>query len=96
MNGVTVNAGSPIGISDDTIISTGKTSEESLLNLCKKLQVKTDTILSVYYGSEVEDSTVEETTMMLRSAFPETEIELLYGGQPHYAYIVAVDNENDS
>ncbi len=96
MNGVTVNAGSPIGISDDTIISTGNTSEESLLNLCKKLQVKTDTILSVYYGSEVEDSTVEETTMMLRSAFPETEIELLYGGQPHYAYIVAVDNENDS
>jgi DAK2 domain fusion protein YloV len=96
INGLPLDAGSPIGIANDTIIATGATSEEALLNLCNHLKVKTDTLLSVYYGSEVKDSTVEDITMRLRSAFPKSEIELLYGGQPHYPYIVSVDNDNDS
>ena len=48
-------------------------------------------LISVYYGSDVPEETAAQLGRELEEAYPNCDIELQYGGQPIYYYIISVE-----
>ena len=57
---------------------------------------KTSTIPSIqylcdYYGADVEEAAAEAVVSKIEEKFPDVDVELQFGGQPVYYYIVSVE-----
>ena len=48
-------------------------------------------LISIYYGAEVEEASAEQLKEDISKKYPKCDIELQYGGQPIYYYIVSVE-----
>ena len=48
-------------------------------------------VISLYYGKEIGEDEANALRDMVEEAYPDCEIELNYGGQPVYYYIVSVE-----
>jgi hypothetical protein len=75
---------------DDEIIAVGR---DPLFVLTKMIDLKSDDaeLITVYTGESVNAEQVAKTTEALEEKFGEIEFEIVYGGQPHYDYLIAVE-----
>ena len=48
-------------------------------------------LISIYYGSDVEEDEAESIRAEVESRHPECDVELQYGGQPIYYYVVSAE-----
>ena len=48
-------------------------------------------LISIYYGCEVSEETAEELREKVEGQYPRCDVELQYGGQPIYYYIVSAE-----
>jgi len=48
-------------------------------------------LLSLYYGKDVSREEAESLAEAISEAYPDLEVELLAGGQPHYRYILGAE-----
>lgn len=86
-----IKEGDYIGIVDGDIVVFGQELELVTDNLVKGMLDDEDGLLSIFYGEDVAEEEAEATAKRLAAAFPDIEIELCYGGQPVYHYLVAVE-----
>jgi uncharacterized protein len=75
---------------DDDIVAVGRDPLYVLIKLLDE-RSKDAEIVTVYTGKSVTAKQVKETTESLENKFNDFEIEVVYGGQPHYEYLVAVE-----
>ena len=47
--------------------------------------------MSVYYGADVTEEEAEALRTRIEEAYPSCDVELQYGGQPIYYYIVSAE-----
>jgi DAK2 domain fusion protein YloV len=91
MNGVSVEAGHIIGLCDSTICTTGSNINQVLLDTLQHMDMTAYEILSVYYGQEVDRPEAETLIQQITDLYPDLEVELLAGKQPHYFYILGAE-----
>ena len=91
VNGFDIAEGDIIGLADDQLVAVGKKPEQALAELLDKMVAKPDALISIYYGRDVNQEEAQRTLSMLSDRFAEADIELYYGGQPLYYYIVSVE-----
>ncbi|MPM97988.1 hypothetical protein SDC9_145169 [bioreactor metagenome] len=48
-------------------------------------------VVSLYYGADLDEQAAEQLKGKLAGAYPDKAIELYYGGQPHYQFIISVE-----
>ena len=48
-------------------------------------------IISIYYGADASEEKAEELAAALEEKYPDCEVEINYGGQPIYYYIISVE-----
>ena len=53
--------------------------------------VEKDEIITIYYGEEIREEDASLLLKHLEKEYPECDIELYYGGQPLYYYILSVE-----
>ena len=46
---------------------------------------------TVYYGADIEEAAAEAVVSKIEEKFPDVDVELQFGGQPVYYYIVSVE-----
>jgi DAK2 domain fusion protein YloV len=90
-NGLRIEAGDLIGLSDGEIISVGRSAEDVLADLAGKLCRPDDVVATVFYGSDVTSSQASSAADALKRRFPDLEIEFINGGQPLYYYLVSIE-----
>jgi len=91
MNGFAISEGDIIGLADDELVMVGKKPEDVLRELLDRMVTKQDALISIYYGRDVGQEEAQRTLSALSDRFAEADIELYYGGQPLYYYIVSVE-----
>lgn len=89
INGLRVRASQAIGLSDGKLTAAGDKPEEVVLHMLRQMKAEDDEIITIYYGQGVSRSQAEGLADEIRKRYPEQEIELVEGGQPHYHYIVS-------
>ena len=69
----------------------GATVEETVQALLEAMGAAEREIITLYYGEGVSQSEADALAELLHERWPDQEIEVVAGGQPHYHYIVSVE-----
>jgi DAK2 domain fusion protein YloV len=86
-----INQGQAIGFIDGELISVGESPGEVLYESLLNLNMEEREIITLYHGNNSTHLEVEEAADKIRRQYPHLEIEIIYGGQPHYDYVVSVE-----
>jgi len=91
VDGVQVHQGDIIGLHNGKLISCGASVSDVALELLEKMQAAACALITIYYGDFVAVAAAQDFAETVRQRYPEQDIELAYGGQPHYHYILSVE-----
>jgi uncharacterized protein len=91
LDGVAVEEGQYIGLVDGRLAVSASELDELLSPLLETMAVGECEILSLYYGEEVSQAEAETFSEQIEALYPDLEIELLAGNQPHYYYILGAE-----
>lgn len=80
-----------MGIGDHGILAVGTSMQEVTMNMVAEMMDDMSELISIYYGSDVEEADAEALREQLEEAYPSCDIELQYGGQPIYYYVISVE-----
>ena len=95
VDGKEIRKNNIMGISDHGIEVVGTEIEEVTTKLVEKLVDEDSGLVSVYYGEDVTKETAEEFASKLEEELGakdfDVEVDVRYGGQPIYYYILSVE-----
>jgi len=91
LGGVRVKEGDVIAIVDDELKLAAPSLEDAVMKALEELADKGEGLATLYYGAEATAAAAEELARNIRGRFTSYEVEVVFGGQPHYDYIVSVE-----
>lgn len=91
LNGVQVRQGQIIGLQDDQLVVSGDTVDQVVEALLDRMGVADLEIVTLYYGAGVRQEEAEALAARLQEKYPDQTFEVVYGGQPHYFYILSAE-----
>jgi uncharacterized protein len=91
VDGVSVKSGDFLGLSDGDVVVSAASLEEVVLAALAHSHVEEMEIVTVYYGAGVSQHEAEAIAARIRGDHSGLAVEVVEGGQPHYAYIVSLE-----
>ena len=86
-----IRQGDFMGIGDEGILAVGQAVESVTLNMIDRMMEEDLELISIYYGQDTKEEEAEALREKVESRYPSCDVELQYGGQPIYYYIVSVE-----
>ncbi len=87
----TISEGDILGMLDGEIEVVEKDVKSCVCSIIDKAVDDESEMISIYYGEEVSEEDAEEIGAYAEENYPDCEVEVMYGGQPIYYYIVSVE-----
>jgi DAK2 domain fusion protein YloV len=91
VNGITLTEGQWVGLLDDELVLAAESKEDTVWQLLEKMEAADHEILTFYYGQDVSEPEAEIMQTQVQARYPRLSVELVWGGQPHYHYIISVE-----
>ena len=91
INDVEVREGNIIGIAEGKLLAAGDKVDEITTNLVEKLVDEDSAIITLFYGEDTSEEDAEALRDSLEEKFEDIDVELHYGGQPLYYYLISVE-----
>lgn len=86
-----IKQGDYMGIGDAGILSNGTDLDEVVMAMVEEMTDENSELISVYYGEDVDEDKANELTELISSRYSDCDVELQFGGQPIYYYIISVE-----
>ncbi len=86
-----IHLGDIMGIGDDGILAVGTEIQKTALDMMKELVDEDSEIIGVYYGEETSEEDAQALGDQIAENYPNAEVEVHYGGQPIYYYVISVE-----
>ena len=86
-----IKQGDYMGIGDKGILSAGEEKKTVALEMVKEMVDGDVELISIYYGEDVEKEEAEAFGREVEGNYPGCDVELQYGGQPIYYYVVSAE-----
>ena len=80
-----------MGIGDSGILAVGSDRDQTALDCLTKMVDEETEIISIYYGQDVTEEEAENFKARVLEKFDSCDVELQYGGQPIYFYILSAE-----
>jgi DAK2 domain fusion protein YloV len=91
LSGLKIRKGQFIAIlNDEDLIARADKIGDVILEALGKAGAEKVGIVTVYYGAEIKGAEAQEIAQEIRDRYP-IEVEVVYGGQPHYDYIISLE-----
>jgi len=91
IDGVEVEKGQVIALHNGKLVASTRSIDEA----CEQLLIAANTNeyerITLFYGETMKQSQVNKLADKIRSVYPDHEIEVHEGGQPHYQLIIAIE-----
>ncbi len=91
INDVEVKEGNIIGLGEGKLLSAGDDIDDMTTKLVESLVDEDSAIITLFYGEDIKEEQAEALRESLEEKFEDIDIELYYGGQPIYYYLVSVE-----
>ncbi len=91
LDGVKVEKDQVIALLDGKLVLSAATLEEALLGLLEKAQAENYELITLFYGADLSHSEANRLVDRVRERYPQQEVELQEGGQPHYAFLISIE-----
>ena len=80
-----------MGLGDGGLLAVGQSIRGTTLDMIGEMVDEESGVLTVYYGEGVSEDDAQSLLEELNGRYPDLEVELEYGGQPVYYYMVSVE-----
>ncbi len=80
-----------MGIGDHGILSVGRELAATVYDMTSQLIDEDSAIVSIYFGEDVTEEEANAVGSRIEEDHPEVEVEIHYGGQPIYYYVISVE-----
>jgi len=80
-----------IGFLEKDLVAAGDSTADVLAEVLARAGLDEAEVVTIYYKGDAEKTELEPVIHSIREQYPELEIELVQGGQPHYHYIASVE-----
>ena len=91
VNGLRVEEGQVIGLLNGELKAANATIEGVVERLLQQMRAKEYDIITVYYGEATTSAESQHLAAWIREHYPDQEVEVVDGGQPHYQYIISAE-----
>jgi len=91
IDGVRVREGDYIGLANGNLVIAGQDMERVIHETLQRMHIERYEIVTLYFGEDVTQQQAEETARHIKEKHSHLEIEVVDGGQPHYAYILSAE-----
>lgn len=91
LNGLRIRKKQTIGLLDDDLLAAGDDASDVLNKILAKVNLRKSEIVTIYYGQDTKKSEADEVGESIRTKYPQLQVEVVRGGQPHYSYIVSIE-----
>lgn len=91
IDGTEIHQGDYMGIGDKGILSVGRDISDVVIGMLDKMATAEAEVVSIYYGKDVTKEDADKIKELVESKYPEVDVELAYGGQPIYYYIISAE-----
>ena len=91
MDGKEIHTGDMMGIGDSGILAVDQDLEKTVFDLVEAMIDEDSEVISIYYGDEIEKEQAQELADKMEDLYPDCDVELQFGGQPIYYYILSVE-----
>lgn len=90
-NGLKIKEGDIIGIEEGKIVLTAASDNEALKQLLERMADEDSELITLFYGDKITGEEADNLKEELMELYPDCDVEVHYGGQPHYSYLVSVE-----
>jgi DAK2 domain fusion protein YloV len=91
IDGVNVETGQVIALLDGKLVASAGSVEEGCLQLLEKARAEEHELITLFYGQDTTHADANRIADMIRNKYPDQEVEVQEGGQPHYQFIISVE-----
>lgn len=91
IDGKEIKQGDFMGIGDSGILSVGTAISDVTMQMIEEMMSEELELISIYYGSEITEQDADNLRAKVEEKYSSCDIELQYGGQPIYYYIVSAE-----
>lgn len=86
-----IHQGDYMGIGDSGILSVGTDMQEVAFEMISEIMKNDYELISIYYGADITEDQANELVARVEEAFDSCDVELQFGGQPIYSYIMSAE-----
>ena len=81
-----------MGIGDhSSLLAVGSDIASVTQDMLEAMVNEESELISIYYGADITEEDAEKMQMAVEASYPDCDVEVHYGGQPIYYYIVSVE-----
>jgi hypothetical protein len=91
LDGVAVSEGEIIGLVNGRLCASGPQMSDVLVRILAEMSMADRELVTVYYGRDVGQSEATAVAEQIEDLYPDVEVEVLAGDQPHYFYILGAE-----
>ena len=86
-----IKEGDIIGIHNGRIEVVGKSIHDIALELVKHVVENGDSLITIYYGQDTKQEDADALGAEVAEMFSDLDVEVQYGGQPLYYYLISAE-----
>ena len=91
IDGMDIEKGDIMAIGDKGMLAVEHSPEEAAKTALKAMLDEDSELVTIYYGCDVKEEDAEKLKEEAEKEFPDKELELQYGGQPIYYYMISAE-----
>jgi dihydroxyacetone kinase-like predicted kinase len=91
LDGIPIKEGQIIAFHNEKLVAATFTVEQACLELLGKAHAEQYELITLFYGADLPHADVNLIADRVRAAYPDQEIEVQEGGQPHYHLIISIE-----
>jgi len=91
IEGIKINQGEIIALHNGSLITSKDNLKDGCLSFLEGAGADQYELITLFYGKNISKSAATEMADIIRKNYPDQLIELQYGGQPHYQFIISIE-----
>jgi len=91
IDGIDVKEGEIISLHNGKLVGSNKTLKEGCLTFLETAKASDLELITLYNGKNVSQEDAESMAEFIQEKYPDQIVELQYGGQPHYQFILSIE-----
>lgn len=91
LDGIDIKEGDYMGVGDKTILASGPDMNSTANEMLEKMDGSEAELITIYYGADITEEAAEKFRSQVEENYPDAEVEMHFGGQPVYYYVISVE-----
>ena len=91
VDNVEVQEGQIIALLDGKLVSSAHSLEKAGFELLDEVEADQYELVTLFYGADISKQDANQIADAIQAEYPNLEVELQNGGQPHYQFILSIE-----